>query len=406
MYNGGSLRHFHLIHQLAQRHCVTLLVTAPVRPVPTGFPPSPLASICVRIIQANSRELISPKIERQFHAFAPLRWRLWNLLTWWRGSSTGPWLSPGVVRLFRGILADVRPDVVWADQSYIAEAVRAAGFIRIVVDMDDIQTVYRYRDLRTALWYNSKPLHYLELAKLAAYEWSLSRRLWRVVVCKEEDRKFVGGNRSRVFVVPNGVEPVPAMDPANEVAGQMFFVGSLDYPPNADAVQFFAAAILPQIRQQLPGATFHIAGKRPDGEVSRLHDGWAIFMHGTVPSVDPHYLSASLFVSPLRMGAGTKLKILEALVRGKGVVATSQSVEGLNLIPGVHFMQADTPNAFATVCVHLLNDAGLRSKLGAAGRVHVLRHFTWDRVGELADLAVQPHPWSDQTTFRSEVIWH
>jgi len=101
--------------------------------------------------------------------------------------------------------------------------------------------------------------------------------------------------------------------------------------------------------------------------------------------MSPHYDAASVVVAPIRLGAGSRLKIPEALVRGKAVVASSIAAEGFGLRPGIDIEIADTPEAFAAACARLLADPAARARLGASGRRHVLEKFGWDVIGKAAE---------------------
>jgi glycosyltransferase involved in cell wall biosynthesis len=383
---GGQIRQFELIRGLASQHVVTLLTLSPRFADPRGeFPPSPLDEMCERVVSVDWRTLIPEDTRRRFHEFAPVRQRLGNLLWWPYSREAGPWMSGEVVELLRRVHAESKPDLVWVDRSFVAEAARAAGLSPIVVDVDDILTHCRWGQLCSSGWYKSKPLHYLEWMKLRRYEQRLARRFNTLVVCKEDDRMFFGRAADRVRVVPNGTKIVPACDPAAEQPGVVQFVGTLDYPPNIDAVQHFVAQVWPLVRADAPQAVFHAAGYSLEHILLSLDDGQTVYVHENVPTVDPYYDAASIVVSPVRIGSGTKLKVLEALVRGKALVATSHSATGLGLRPGIDFELADEPRQFAAACVRLINDPERRQQLGAAGRESVVRRFDWNAIGQRAN---------------------
>jgi glycosyltransferase involved in cell wall biosynthesis len=116
-----------------------------------------------------------------------------------------------------------------------------------------------------------------------------------------------------------------------------------------------------------------------------LHDGSTCVVHGLVPDVTPYFEQAAVVVAPIRQGSGTRLKVLEALGRGKAVVATSVAAEGLDLRPGVDLEIADDPEAFARACAHLLADPAARRELGATGRRRVLERYRWEDIGAMAE---------------------
>jgi glycosyltransferase involved in cell wall biosynthesis len=148
----------------------------------------------------------------------------------------------------------------------------------------------------------------------------------------------------------------------------MLFVGKMDYAPNVDAVQYFCRHILPAIRRLEPLAHLHVVGRAPATAVRALHTGSDVVVTGTVPDVTPHFDAASVVVVPLRIGGGTRVKILEALSRGKAVVSTVVGAEGLAVEHGVHLAIARRPREFAMRCAGLLADRAGRRALGDAGR--------------------------------------
>src|SRR5262249_8448219 len=144
--------------------------------------------------------------------------------------------------------------------------------------------------------------------------------------------------------------------PADERAAHLVFSGSMDWHPNEDAVIHFADNILPRIRRDVPEATFTIIGRNPGARVRELADRPGIRVTGTIDDVRPAIAEGAVYVVPLRAGGGTRLKIFEALAMGKAVVSTTVGAEGLALVDGEHFVDANEPDEFATAVVDLLRD--------------------------------------------------
>jgi glycosyltransferase involved in cell wall biosynthesis len=134
-------------------------------------------------------------------------------------------------------------------------------------------------------------------------------------------------------------------------------------------VEYFAEAVLPQLRRQVPGIRFVVAGRNPSAEfLARFSDQSDISFTGTVPDMRPLIDKASLVVVPLRVGSGTRLKILEAAAMGKAMVSTSLGAEGLEFENGRNIELRDTPEAFADAVAQLLLDPARRRDLGRAAR--------------------------------------
>ncbi len=232
----------------------------------------------------------------------------------------------------------------------------------------------------------------LEAAQLSAIEsraWSASAG---VAFCSDREVSIA---RRRVpagtFVsIPNGVDvsAFESMAGRSEDPNRLVFVGLLRYTPNADAVRWFSAEILPRIRARAPEVRLDVVGKGPTPEIAALA-GPGVEIVGSVPDVRPAMSRASVVVVPLRVGSGTRIKILEALAMGKAVVTTSVGCEGLAVCDDEHVLVADTPEGFADAVIRLLADVALRRRLGAAGRVLVARDHLWstsvDRLDEFHD---------------------
>jgi glycosyltransferase involved in cell wall biosynthesis len=184
-----------------------------------------------------------------------------------------------------------------------------------------------------------------------------------------------------IRIVPNGVDTdffTPGTDPVDP--NRLVFTGAIDYRPNTDGVLYFCAEILPRIHAAEPGATFAIVGRTPPRQVRRL--AHRVLVTGTVPDVRPWMRQAAVFVVPLRVGSGTRLKILEAMATGCAVVSTSLGCEGLEVAPGEDILIGDTPETFAEQVVRCLRDPDLRAQLGARGRALVERRYRWEAIGE------------------------
>lgn len=183
---------------------------------------------------------------------------------------------------------------------------------------------------------------------------------------------------ARPEVVENGVD----LDrlgrlPGNDATGPLLFVGSFDYDANVDAVRHLVTDLLPAIRRRAPDTAAIVAGRSPGREVHALAQAQGVEVAATVPDLTPLYARAGVVVVPLRIGGGSRIKILEALALGRPVVTTTIGMRGLDLADGVEVLVADTPEAFATAIQRLRDDGALRERLVAAGRAFVERRHAW-----------------------------
>jgi glycosyltransferase involved in cell wall biosynthesis len=378
--NGAIQRIYHLITRLAAEHQVTLL--AGCRGGLSRAQRAPLEDlgICVRVAD-NSEVLDRPG--GPYGLWRPLGRQLMDMLRPGLPMAVQRWWSDAFVAQLAALRRCERYDLVWAERAALGEMAKAAGWESVLVDMPDLDSQGAARAIASLGRYHSRPLHQLALRRLFAYERALPSRFAHVVVCKPEDRTFMQ-SQENVTVVPNGAEVRPPVDARLAQADDMLFLGSMGYPPNIDAATYFAGEILPRIREQRPMARFSVVGKETANDVRRLHDGHTCIVHGEVSDVAPHYAAAGLVVAPIRLGAGTRLKVLEALMFGKAVVATSIAIEGLELRPGIDLEVADTPETFAQTCLALMHNETRRRRLGDAGRRRVCDLYDWSRIGRLA----------------------
>jgi sugar transferase (PEP-CTERM/EpsH1 system associated) len=191
-------------------------------------------------------------------------------------------------------------------------------------------------------------------------------------------------SRGRVFPVCNGVDaayfsPDRAYErPFPPEAVAFVFTGAMDYWPNIDAVQFFADAVMPLVRDRRPDASFWIVGSNPAAAVTRLAERPGIVVTGRVPDVRPYLAHAAAVVAPLRIARGIQNKVLEAMAMAKPIVATGPAVEGIGATQGRHYFVADDPKVFADCLVGMVN-ASRSHSLGAEARAYVLSTYDWDK---------------------------
>ncbi len=227
---------------------------------------------------------------------------------------------------------------------------------------------------------------YLQWKKLRRYEAAAARRYSAVSTVSQPDRDVFVNDYGcpQVQVVPNGVDEryyTPAVVPVTP--GSMVFTGSMDWRPNQDGVRYFIEQVFPLIRRQTPDATFCVVGRNPPAWLSTLAEQTAgVTVTGTVPDVRPYIARSALYLVPLRVGGGSRLKILEALAMGKTVLSTTVGAEGLTVQDGVTILLRDTPRELAATACRVLADRDEYAALGAVGRELVLRSYTWDAIAK------------------------
>lgn len=219
----------------------------------------------------------------------------------------------------------------------------------------------------------------IEYWKMRRFESNPPRHFDHILTVSQKDSEFFARlvSADRVSVLPTGVDLeffAPAAAPP--VPGRLVFSGSMDWMANEDAILYFAGDILPLVASAVPEVSLTAAGRDPTLPLRKLEkENPRIALTGTVPDIRPHVAAGEVYVVPLRVGSGTRLKIFEAMAMGKAVVSTRVGAEGLPVTHGENILLADRPREFADAVVRLLGDPGLRTKLGTAARQLVTENF-------------------------------
>ena len=190
--------------------------------------------------------------------------------------------------------------------------------------------------------------------------------------------------QARTIVLPNGVDTTFFVPEASRpaVPGRVVFLGPTYVFPNRDGMDYLLDDIWPHIRSAYPSATLRLIGQTAAADRLRYEQVPGIVCLGFVPDIRPHMTEACCCVVPLRVGGGTRLKILDAWAMGKAVVSTSLGCEGLNAVDGENILVRDDPKAFARAVADVLADPGLRRNLEVNARKTAEQRYGWDRIGE------------------------
>ena len=185
------------------------------------------------------------------------------------------------------------------------------------------------------------------------------------------------------LVIANGVDTdaYAVADPAAIEPGLCVFTGKMDFRPNIDAVAWLCSEVWPLVRAGYPAARLAIVGRDPARRVLALAgEGLGVTVTGAVPEVQPWLARAAAVVVPLRVGGGTRLKVLEAMAAGKAIAATRLAVEGLHVVDGVDALLADQAEDLAAAILRLLADPGLRAELGMRARARAETEYRWPTI--------------------------
>jgi glycosyltransferase involved in cell wall biosynthesis len=368
--NGSKLRVFNLLKHLSARHEVDLLSFTGETLSAAQLEPMRAFCRCVETVVYRPFQPTRAKALAAF--FSPLP------------RSVVDTHSPELATLVAHMTAECEYDVVIASQIDMAPyALRVARASKI---LEELQITELYEQFARSR--ESQPLKQLRRGLMW---WKTSRYVQRLLrafdVCTvvsdpERERVQATARMTGVQVVPNGVD-------VNHYAGDygapqpdtLVYSGALTYDANFDAVDFFARDVLPIVQTQHPNVQLRVTGKADSTLIKRLPSNKGLTFTGYVADIRPTIAQSWASVVPLRIGGGTRLKILESLALGTPVIATSKGAEGLNLVAGRELLIADTPHDFAATVLRVLNDAELRATLSRNGR-EAVKPYDWQTIGQ------------------------
>jgi sugar transferase (PEP-CTERM/EpsH1 system associated) len=218
---------------------------------------------------------------------------------------------------------------------------------------------------------------------MLAYERAACRTFDAVVAVSDVDREFMRTEYrlDHVYDVPTGVDTNYFRPPEGNVnRAELVFTGSMDWMANEDAIVHFVRNVLPRITASAPEARLTVAGRNPSARVRSLsRAGSRVTVTGSVADIRPYVARAGVYVVPLRIGGGTRLKIFEAMAMGKAIVSTAIGAEGLPVQHGRELLVADAPREFADAVITLIGGGDLAERIGERARSAVCERFGWER---------------------------
>jgi glycosyltransferase involved in cell wall biosynthesis len=371
---GGRLRSFHLLRELSAQHDVTVVTThgpaedpdALGRQLPRcrdvqSVPHTPAKKNSGRFLLALARSWFSPLPLDMFkNRIDPVR------------------------RTVAACLAEERFDLIIADFLVAIPNVPLGTETPVLHFSHNVEYMIWQRLAATETRPVHKALLALEWRKMRRAELEACRKADFTVAVSDQDRDQLGDGLEpgRIASIPTGVDLdyFQVGERGDEIPDEIVFSGSMDWFPNEDAILHFIEAILPRIREARPAVTVTVVGRNPSDRLRAAAEAASVRVTGTVDDVRPYVQRGAVYMVPLRIGGGTRLKIYEALAMGKAVVSTTIGAEGLPLVEGEHIVRADDPGDFAREVVGLLEDRERREVLGDAGRSLMEERFSWAQV--------------------------
>jgi glycosyltransferase involved in cell wall biosynthesis len=290
-------------------------------------------------------------------------------------------------RMAAALLNELRRDacdVVICDDIYMFGNLPRRGDAPLLLNKHDLT----YEIMERYAVYESSPVKRayarLEARNVRRWEARVCAAADAVLACSERDRQIIRQlcPRTTVCVVPNVIDVeryqphVPDGAPGGDDGRTLLYIGAMDWHPNRDAVRYFVREVLPVVRRLVPGVRFVVAGRGASPELrNSLRAGDVVFT-GEVPDMAAQLRAATVCVVPLRIGSGTRLKIIEAAAMEKAMVSTSLGAEGLEFAAPGEIVLADTVEAFAQATAELLNAPERRAQMGGKARLRASESYS------------------------------
>ena len=370
--DGGRIRVFNLLKQIAEQSDVTLLALETQTTDAEGVAVLQQLGVTVHLVpnaptlpRVSFGTLVKAFLKRQ-----PITVTRYDV--------------PAYRQKFRELIANQTFDLVHYEMFHIAQFHRETDLPGVLSQQNVDSAIWRRLCSETVNPFY-KFAYWTQQLAFQRYERVLSPKFDAVTCTSDIDAAVFQQYcaKDAIEIIPNGVDITHYQpDFAAEAPAHLIYIGSMDWYPNEDAVAFFADEVLPRIQETVPDVAFSIVGGNPSARVQKLAERERVVVTGRVPEIKPYFAEATVFVVPLRIGSGTRLKILEALAMGKAIVSTTVGAEGLDLRDGEEILIADEPTAFADAVIRLLTDSELRRRVGETGRIRVEQDYDWRSIGK------------------------
>jgi polysaccharide biosynthesis protein PslH len=372
--SGKRLRTLHLMQRLAQRHRVTYIARSGGRKAENELARQYLGDHGIETILVDH-----PLAQKKGPAFlGRLALNVLSPLPY----SVASHQSLPMTRAVGEYAA--RHDVdVWQFEwlPYMATLAEPAGARRVVI-AHNVDTLLWQRYCENAKGPMKKLFLRQQWRKMERFERTHFPQADWVVAVSPDDARLIQQRfgQPRVAVVDNGIDrEYFASVHGEHEAHRILFLGALDWRPNLDAVDLLLDRIFPQVLAQEPSARLTLVGRNPPAQLrERVRHLAGVELHGDVPDVRPFLGQCGVMTVPLRIGGGSRLKILEALAAGLPVISTAIGAEGLALEPGRNFVRADTPEEMALALVQAIRQPAAVRTMATRGRELVMARYDWD----------------------------
>lgn len=372
---GTSLRNYHLLRAMALHHTVTLMSFAEPGRAQELEPLQAIAQVLPPIVVP-----VRTGFERAKQFFF----------------SSDPDLAMRLrSNVFQEALVDALKngeyDIVQIEGIELARYIRTvrlvAPKVKIILDCHNAETELQRRSLHTDLGQPARwPATFYsaaQIGRLRRFERWAVQEANAVIAVSTTDRDYlqrISGLADKHFsVIPNTIDVTEYDNLAEAPREQRYdlvFTGKMDYRPNVDGVLWFAEKIWPRVRERRPNTTWAIVGQRPHRRLQSLGDIDGITLTGRVPDIKPYLAGCQIYIVPLRVGSGTRLKLIEAMAAGCAIVSTSIGAEGFPVYDNRSIILADDPESWTKNLLELLSNEEERASMGVMARLFAA-NYDW-----------------------------
>ena len=293
--------------------------------------------------------------------------------------------APEMEQKLRQVIAQDSPDLIHFDMLPLAQYIPLCGDTPTVLNDHNVESLLVERRAEATSSIPEKVFFSNQAPKLEQFESYASKNATEILVCSQDDADILSkmADGKQMHIIANGVD-IEQFVPSADVQvdpNKIIFVGGMGWFPNKDGMNFFIKEVMPLISEVIPASSLTVVGKSDGLEIpDQLKD--KVSATGFVDDFRPLVHEAGVYILPLRVGSGTRLKLLEAMAMGKAIVSTRIGAEGVVLEDGENILMADSPQDIAAAVIKLMNDEQLRDRLGKAAHEQAEKLYDWRILGD------------------------
>lgn len=370
--NGSRIRIYNLIKALSAKHKIYLMSLMQEDSNPDNV--AYLTDIC-EVVSLHKSRWFKPGTLKSFLGFFSSRPR-----------SCVDTFDPKIKSAVEDAIVQISPNIVIAATTGIVEYIPDKLTVPSLLDEHNCEYSVLMRSAKSIQGRIKRLRYDLGWKKFARWEAKVCRRFSTITMVSDEDKRQIlnaAPDLARVEVISNGVD-IEHYQPAsrNPRAYTLLYNGALTYGANLDAVRFYASEIYPILAHKVPSVKLRVTGRTEGVDLDGIADCPGIELTGYVDDIRTELNTAAACIVPLRIGGGSRLKILEAMAAGVPVISTTMGIEGINAVHGEHAMIVDAPSEIADAIEKVLKNPDIVLKLNQNARLLVEEQYSWQAIGE------------------------